>query len=210
MRYRSFASLVALACCLLAAPPARADLAIPQADATDPPAGQVQVAMQALAAALDEAAAIPGNSSTGSETKSSGPSSAQITSKGRDSSNGPLPTVTLAGQIYGSAGLFAGPAGTGSDATGSGAAGSGTLSQAAAPPAAALGEGSRYVPPAAASGGEYAGLATLNSTPQAILTAPTAQVLPPSVPIPAAAWLLGGGLLGLLPLRRSQRFALDT
>jgi len=197
MRYYSYVSVTAGLLCCLAASPALADLSGPDAGGSD--TASPLAALQAVTELADAAAAVGGTTSLASQTKSSGPGSAPATSKGVDSSNGPVPTAV----IVAASGAIAG--------TGSAPLPAVVVPTApAAPPAAAAAaEAAQYVPAQAPPGTDLSSLsgsgsnALVNPSPASVNTANT------PTPIPAAVLLLGGGLLGLFPLRRYARAPLN-
>ena len=193
MRYLSSVSVAAGLFCCLAASPARADLATPEAGGADAPSGQVFAALQALSVVIDAASTVSGSSALASETKSTGPSSAPATSKGVDSSSGPAPTGAIVATSSGSFGLFA-----------AAATSNGETAQAAPP--AGLPQGGIQVASASLLSTDLTSVAPSGSSP---LIAPNDTVVTPT-PIPAAFLLLGGGLVGIFPLRRSSRLSLGA
>jgi hypothetical protein len=180
MKYLTYVGVAAGLVCWLAASPARADLAAPEAGSAQVASGQVLSALQALTVLMDAAATIPESSALASETKSNGPLGTPSTSQGVDRSNG-----FAAGDITGF-----GPA---------------RLFPAALPPAGLLpGEGSHFVATPPVPSVELPSLASSTSSLPSV-TGPGEPALPPTVPIPAPLLLLGGGLAGLFPFCRSAR-----
>ena len=193
MRYLSYASAAAGLLCCLAASPARADLATPDPGSAEAPAARVADALQALTSVMDAASTVSGISALASETKSTGPASVPATSQGVDSSNGPVSTVAMAAASVGSAGLFA------AEST----SGSGEPSLAAPPAGLLQGEGSHFVSAPVAPSTDLSSLSNSASSPLASTEATMQPDIAIPTPIPATFLLLGGGLIGIFPLRRS-------
>jgi len=189
MKCFSYVSIAAGLVCCLAASPARADLATPDAGSAEAPVGQVLSALQALTGMMDAASLVSGNSTLASSTHSTGPATGPVSSKGIDSSNGPVSTVAMAADSAGSIGLFAAAA----------TAVPGESSPAAPPVALLLGNGSIPVGTPSAPSTDLSSMASSVSSP---LLDSANQPLVAPVPLPASFLMLGGGLVGLFSRRR--------
>lgn len=195
MKYVSPVCLCAGFLWCLAAAPARADIATPDAGQLSSP--QVVTALRALTELMDAAATLPETSALVSETKSAGPQNVPFTSTGVDSSNGPREKIVAA--RFGAVGLLS-PTGETSFAA---------AYQAAAPAGFGNGGESHVVPTPSAPAPDLAGLASSSSAPLEVGNLAATQTVTPSVPIPATVLLLGGGLVALFPLRRSRGVLLE-
>ncbi|HBG08295.1 MAG: hypothetical protein A2075_11685 [Geobacteraceae bacterium GWC2_58_44] len=183
-----------LVCCLSASP-ARADLATPEAGATEASTGEVLAALQDLTGMMDAASTVSDSSTYASVTKSAGPASDPAISEGMDSSYGSADTGTISTAGFGNT--------ESSDSSG----GTGELSQAAAP-SGLKGEGAHLVSyNAPVASYDLSTLATSAASPPVVgneeIANPVVDAIPPAVPIPASVLLLGAGLLGIYPLRRT-------
>lgn len=199
MRYFSHVAVTAGLVCCLAASPACADVAAPEAGASEASSGEVLTAMQALQVMIDAASTVPGSSAYASETKSIGPAGAPLTSEGVDSSNGTPNTEMISTAGFGNTESPAGSA-------------TGAVFQAAPP--AGLGQvlgGHLVGSNASVASLDLSSLATSASNPQIVAeTSTDSEEPPPAVPVPPTILLMGAGLLGILPWRRSSRISSGT
>jgi hypothetical protein len=173
-----------LAACL-AATPARADLA----GAAD--ASGLTTTLQSLTVILDAAATLTPAAGLSGQLVSSGPASQPSASLGVDSAN--IPPFS---------GAATGSAGDSLSGFSAGAVQLPSLAEAASLSAAT---------PVGAAAPPSTDLSSMSGSVSAPLNAPLAVVVPPvipAVPIPSAFLLMGGGLLGLLPLRRVSGYTL--
>lgn len=193
MRYFAyFGAATGLICCL-AATPARADLAAPEAGVSVAPAGAITSALDALTSVMDAAATVSGASLLGSVTTSTGPATAPATGLGVDSAN--LPTLgVIATADMSSNGLLA-PGATQV---------AGDSSQAAPPAALLQAPVNSFVASPVAPSTDLSSMSASVSSPTSITGQTVTPVVSP-VPLPATIVLFGSALLGLLPLRRSVR-----
>jgi len=198
MRYYSYVSLAAGLLCCLAASPALAEPSGSEAGGSD--AASPLAALQAVTDLTDAAATVAGTTSLASQTKSSGPSSAPATSKGVDSSNGAVPTAVLVAASSGMA------------VTGGAALSALRGESAPAAPPAVAGDGGHYVAAQAPPGTDLSSLSDTGSNPlvNPNPSAASVNIVNTPTPIPPTVLLLGGGLIGLLPLRRFVRPSLEV
>ena len=188
----------ALLCCL-AASPARASMAGADTGGGEA-SGELLAGLQGVTLLMEEAATLPEVTAVLSRTKSSGPSTAPPTSKGMDRSESHA-ALPVAGNNYGGAGIFGRPGSSDSAGGATGTTGaSGDQVPVAALPLHLQEEVNRYLGEPSLPSADFTAQVPASTTPLDL--APPA-VGTPTVPIPAAIFLLGGGLIGLLPLRRS-------
>ena len=186
MRYFSCVAVAAGLLFCLTATPARADLAAPEAGSAE--TGEILSALQALTGLADAASELSPTSAYASAVKTTGPAGVALGGEGVDSSYGPVDTWSSYGSGFAS-----------TESNGAGGA--------ALPASAPSGvQGGGHLVGSNATVAAY-DLSTLASSPSApVLLASqegATEPNPPAVPIPASVLLLGGGLLGLYPLRRS-------
>jgi hypothetical protein len=203
MRFIAFLSVSAALVCCLAASPARADLADSDADDAGSSSGQLLSRFQEVTHLLEESAIIPDNVLTISQTRSSGPSTVPPTSKGVDRTEAAPGTFPVGSETRAGARLFERASQSASQTDSQTV--SGDPVPAAAPPLQAPGELNRYVGDPPVPGADIPTMGGSPSTPLDL----TGTVIV-ATPLPAAAFLLGGGLLGILPLRRFARFSLGA
>jgi hypothetical protein len=203
MRYLSCFSISAALVCCLAASPVRASMAGADADDAGSSSGTLLAGFQDLTHLVEEGALVPESALTISETKSSGPTTAPSTSKGVDRTAASLTTLPAGADMHAGAGLFERASQSVSPS------GSGDALPAAAPPIQLQGELNRYVGDPQVPSAEVTTMATSASSALDLSSA-NQTIATPTVPIPAAIFLLGGGRLGSWPLRRSARFSLRS
>lgn len=170
----------------LAASPASADLATPDAGSEQGAAPQVVAALQALAGVLEGAETVSETSTLVSHTRSVGPANAPFSSQGVDSSRGPVASgasLPLQNSSW-----------------------SQVETRSAAAPAPAPSGGGAAVAVSSPPAVDLPSLA-VSSAPSSLVLAESVEDLPTNTPIPGSLLLLGGGLLGILPLRPSLRRA---
>jgi len=203
MRFLPFLSVAATLVCCLAASPARADLAGSDADDAGSSSGQLLSRFQEVTHLLEESAIIPESVLTISQTRSSGPSTVPPTSKGVDRTGTAAATLPTRSEIHAGARLFERASQTDSQADSLTV--SGDPLPAAAPPLQLRGDLNRYVGDLPVPGADIPALPASSAAPLDLRS--TVIV---ATPLPAAVFLLGGGLLGVLPLRRSARLSLGA
>ena len=194
-RVSNVAVAAGLFCCL-AASPAFADLATPEAGAVEAPSDEGLAALEALTVMMDDASTVSEISALSSATTSTGPSSAPTTSLGVDSSQGPVSTGTISEDGFGTGRVI-----TGTTVTAYGE----EVFQAAAPSGQQQGEVSRPVGSnEVVIPTDLSSLVTASSFAPAKITVDSDEGNPevPVVPIPSTVLLMGAGLLGMYPLRQ--------
>lgn len=177
--------LAAVLALCLAATTAQADIAAPQPEASLSGLAQSRAleALQTLNDATETAARRPGHEALAAEVKSHGPSALPVTVKGVESGTGSV--TTIAPTLYAGGSLAA-------EVSYAGAPGQmGVISH-------EVGSGE------VVTASDLASLIAPTTSPQLLGNNVQSIVLCP-VPVPPALLLLGGGLLGMLPLRRSLR-----
>lgn len=203
MRFLPCLSVSAALVCCLAASPARADLAGSDADDAGSSSGQLFSRFQEVTRLLEESAIIPESLLAISQTKSSGPSTVPPSSKGVDRTGNSPASLPARSETHAGARLFE-RASQGDSQTDSQSV-SGDPVPAAAPPLQFRGDLNRYVGDPPVPGAD---IPTMPASSGAPLDLRATVIV--ATPIPAAVFLLGGGLLGILPLRRSARFSLGA
>jgi hypothetical protein len=201
MRYSTHFCVATSLFCSLCASPVRADMATPDAGVSEA-SEQVADAIHDLASILDGAAQVDRSAALGAGVKATGPGNSPGTSQGVDSSLGSATKIAFAaagGEGYGQAGAAH-------------SSGSGESSQASSP-ATSRGELrhallNQPVPTTDLSSitGSLSQAVTSPTVTTAIVNTGTGDTSP--VPIPSSLLLLGGGLLGLFPLRRGASASL--
>lgn len=194
MRYFSYVAVAAGLLCCLTATPARADLAAPEAGSAE--TGEILSALQALTELADAASELSPTSAYASAVKTTGPAGVALGGEGVDSSYGPVDTWSSYGSGFG--------------ATESSSAVVGGASPASAP-SGLQGGGHLVGSNATVAAYDLSALATSPSAPVVLDNQDGAtEPNPPAVPIPASVLLLGAGLLGLYPLRRSTGCSVEA